>query len=84
MSTYQKAVLSEVLRQLKIADGSPMDQAVLHAKIEPHLFPAPTLSDLRSALATAEADDYITGRTFGPLETRLWAITPKGAMAHNR
>lgn len=80
MNERQKFLIRQLVAELKRADGEPMDEVLLHAKLLPLFMPRLTKHELDEALTYAEAASCIRGTT-AELRGTVWAITTKGRLA---
>jgi hypothetical protein len=80
MSGRSLEVLRCVRKVLVMADGTPLDPALIAVKLDNILSPHATFSEINSALELMDAERMVSGATNIAGITR-WAITDKGRLA---
>jgi hypothetical protein len=78
MSDREQQIVRAMIREIREADGLPMDEAVLHFRVERFIAgPGLTLTEVRGAVESMERAGWVTGIVDG-LGVRKWAITERG------
>ena len=80
MSARTREILHSVIATLRLADGTPLDVAVISLKVSMIVTPGPTLRELTDVISRAEAEGLAAGTTTIS-GSQLWAITNKGRLA---
>ena len=80
MSTRTREILHSLIGTLRLADGTPLDVAVIALKVGMLVTPSPTLRELTDVISRAEAEGLVAGTTTFS-GSQLWAITNKGRLA---